>query len=601
MVLKKKTGSAMLVALFVLAAVMSTGCTRTTEVEPSNKAVTEKITDKLKEEATPTPGVPSKDDGIADTDGKDDKEITEFTINYTYLYDEPKDENEIREIIAEKTGVKVRTTWTADREILTADEWLSVKKLPDYLYLDNMSDFYEKGLLVPWDEYLDKYENLRNLYSEEEWDMFRQEDGHIYWTYSQSTDLYSEEFHNGSAFWIQVRVLEWAGYPEIQTLDEYFDLLERYYAENKTFINGEGECIDIIPYAILCDDWRYFCLENAPGFLEGTYNNGASCIVDTVNFDKPTVVNYDLTATAKRYFERLNTEYQKGMIYADFDTQSYASYIDMLATGAVLGMNDQYWDFASATEEAFADNGLADIGCDYVPLGLTIEDGMEQHYHAYSKIINRWGGIAVTTSCADPDLAFKFLNDILGQDIQNLRFWGIEGVDYLVDDDGMFYRTGEMRSRCAEKSYSRSHLCEYSNFPQKIEIGSEGKNATHPYLQESEILAGYSEPVANCLKAYGAGNYVDFVGSVREEADEWFPLYTFSSIMDDGLPYYAAYVKIQNTKHEWLPQIVKAPDFEEAWNGYLEAYGQCNAQAWFDEMQNNLDWYIEPADRKTQE
>ena len=71
--------------------------------------------------------------------------------------------------------------------------------------------------------------------------------------------------HNDEAFWIQVRVLEWAGYPEIRTMDQYFDLLESYIAENPTMEDGTEN----IAYTLLCEDWRYFCLENAPQFLDG--------------------------------------------------------------------------------------------------------------------------------------------------------------------------------------------------------------------------------------------------------------------------------------------------------------------------------------------
>ena len=34
-----------------------------------------------------------------------------------------------------------------------------------------------------------------------------------------------------------------------------------------------------IAYTILCEDWRYYCLENAPQFLDG-YPNDGSVIVD---------------------------------------------------------------------------------------------------------------------------------------------------------------------------------------------------------------------------------------------------------------------------------------------------------------------------------
>ena len=39
-----------------------------------------------------------------------------------------------------------------------------------------------------------------------------------------------------------------------------------------------------IPYTILCDDWRYFCLENAPQFLDG-YPNDGCCMVDPETSD----------------------------------------------------------------------------------------------------------------------------------------------------------------------------------------------------------------------------------------------------------------------------------------------------------------------------
>lgn len=56
-----------------------------------------------------------------------------------------------------------------------------------------------------------------------------------------------------------------------------------------------------IPYTILCDDWRYFCLENAPQFLDG-YPNDGSVMVDTETLQ---VIDYNTTPTAKRYFGKL--------------------------------------------------------------------------------------------------------------------------------------------------------------------------------------------------------------------------------------------------------------------------------------------------------
>lgn len=75
--------------------------------------------------------------------------------------------------------------------------------------------FLEKALLeadalIPIDEYWDDYPNLRNYLSDEQWEHFRQEDGHIYWIppfcVSQGENI--EVTHTGEAFWIQTRVLK---------------------------------------------------------------------------------------------------------------------------------------------------------------------------------------------------------------------------------------------------------------------------------------------------------------------------------------------------------------------------------------------------------
>ena len=56
-------------------------------------------------------------------------------------------------------------------------------------------------------------------------------------------------------------------------------------------------------------------------------------------------------------------------------------------------------------------------------------------------LFNEATGLAVTTACDDVDAAMKFVNDLLDQDIHNLRFWGVKGTDYEVDENGEFYRT----------------------------------------------------------------------------------------------------------------------------------------------------------------
>lgn len=535
-----------------------------------------------------------KEDVIPQEPGDD---IIDFTMFSAMPGNEIADGNDIQELIAKRTGVRVKEIWLTGQTAAEAvGSMVAAGELPDFIDGgDAMRILYDYGFLVPWDYYLEKYPNLKELYSEKEWEKFRQDDGHIYWA-NVFCNHYGEDkskTHNDGAFWIQARVLEWAGYPKIETVDEYFRLIEEYSAANPTFVNGEGEDVDVIPFTVLCDDWRYFCLESPPQFLMGYPNDG--CV--TVDKDTLTVGDYNSSEAARRYFGILNEEYNKGIIDKEFAEQKYDDYIAKLSTGAVLGMVDQNWDFNYTITPIFEESGLADMGCGYIPLGLTLDKGQEQRWHIYGDNLNPYSGIAITTCCKDPDRAFAFLNEILSQDIHDLRFWGVEGEDYLVDEDGMYYRTQEMREKAADPFRQERHFCMYSYMPQWLGTSRDGKNAMQPQEQASEFYATLSEPLANCLKAYGAEGYPDMIGSVYEEEQGiWFPMYSYSSAMAIETPGAYAWTRMGETKHEWLPKVVSAKNFDSEWDKYMKAYSDCKPEDFLSEMQEELEDRIEKGD-----
>lgn len=512
-------------------------------------------------------------------------EIIDFTMFSAMPGAEINDGNEIQELIAEKTGVRVKETWlTGQTDAEAIGTIIAGGEYPDFINGgEAMKALYDAGALVAWDEYLDQYPNLKEMYSDEEWDKFRQDDGKIYWA-NVFQNTYGEDkstTHNDEAFWVQAKVLEWAGYPRIKTLDQYFELLTSYTEANPAMEDGT----EYIPYTILCEDWRYFCIENAPQFLDG-YPNDGSVIVDVDNMK---IVDYNTTDTAVKYFKKLNEEYNKGNIDPEFATQTYDEYISKLSTGRVLGMCDQWWDFAYTVNDVFKQQGLDLQGCNYVPLGLTIEEGMDNQWHSYGDTINNSSGIAVTTSCSDVDAAFRFMNDLLDQEIHDLRFWGIEGVDYLVDEEGLYYRTEEMRANAADTEYKASHLCTYSYFPQWLGTSKDGKNAMQPTQQTSEFFDSLAEPLVKCFEAYGVTTYVDMIGSAKVEVGAWYPMYSFSNAMTTQTPGGVAWTRMGEVKHEWLPKVVMADSFDSAWEEYMKNYQAANPQDFLAEMQEELD------------
>ena len=532
-------------------------------------------------------------DAKENADGADSTEaggVKEFTAFFAVPGSEINDDNEIQQIIADKTGVKVKETWLTGQ---TAEEAVGMMitggELPDFICGGSgQSQLYDADVLVALDDYLDDYPNIKNFFTQQQWDQLRQDDGHIYWI-PQFSNIKGEEkvcTHNDEAFWIQARVLKWADYPEIRTMDQYFDLIERYNEANPTMEDGTEN----IPYTILCDDWRYFCLENAPQFLDG-YPNDGSCIVDPETL---TVIDYNTTDTAVKYFQKLNEEYQKGIVDPESFTQTYDEYIAKLSTGRVLGMIDQWWDFAYTAGDAIKQAGLDAQGCDYIPLPIPIDESVKNQWHCSGGVLNVSDGLAITTSCEDVEAALQFVDDLLSQDIHNLRFWGVEGVDYNVDDNGEFYRTEEQRTRAVDTAYKASHTCTYSYFPQYSGTSDDGINANKPDGQANEFFDGLNDDVKEAFSAYGAETYVDMIGT-NEAPGAWYPMWSYSNSFTTDTEGGMAWNKIGEIKHEYLPQVVMAKDFDAAWAEYMDAYNSCDPGAFIGELQTELDKRMEEA------
>lgn len=514
--------------------------------------------------------------------------IKEFTAFFAVAGSEINDDNEVQQLIAEKVGAKVKETWLTGQ---TADEAVGTMiaggEYPDFIEgQTGTTQLYEAGALVALDDYLDDYPNIKNLFTDLEWEKLRQEDGHIYWI-PQFSCIKNEEkvcAHNDEAFWIQARVLKWANYPEIKTMDDYFNLIESYNEANPTMEDGTEN----IPYTILCDDWRYFCLENAPMFLDG-YPNDGSCMVDP---ETQKVMDYNTTDTAKAYFGKLNEEYKKGIVDPESFTQSYDEYISKLSSGRVLGMIDQWWDFLNAND-AIKQAGLDKQGCDYIPVPVTI-DGRDNQWHNSGGAFNASSGLAITTSCEDVEGALQFVNDLLSQEVHNLRFWGVEGKDYEVDENGEFYRTPEERMQVSDTAYKASHMCSYSYLPQYTGTSEDGINANKPDGQASEFFSGLNDDIKEAFEAYGVETYVEMLGT-NDAPGDWYPMWSYSNNFTTNTDGGVAWTKIGELKHEKLPQVVMAKDFDGAWSEYMKAYSDCKPEDFISELQTELDRRMEQA------
>ncbi|HWT27838.1 MAG TPA: extracellular solute-binding protein, partial [Mobilitalea sp.] len=507
-------------------------------------------------------------DNTAKTEGSTTdtkKEKKEFSMFIAMSGTEIPDDNRVMNKLADMYGAWAKTTYLTGQ---SADERIGVMvaggEYPDFIVgSTGTAALLEAGALVPIDKYWDKYPNIKNYLTPEQWNMVKAADGHIYlmpqFGILKGKDMAT--YHNDEAFWIQKDVLIWDNYPQIKTMDQYFDLIKRYLEAHPKTEDGQ----DTVGFSMSAEDWRYFGIENPPLFLDGYPNDGA-CIVDPTTV---TAKDYNTTPTAKTYYKKINEVYNAGLVYPETFTLTYDDYISLISTGRVLGILDQRWNFQTA-EESLITQGL--YGKTYVPLPITIDGNRKDRWHSPSAL-DVSNGLSITTSCKDIEGALQFVNDLLSPEALKLRYWGEEGVDYTVGSDGLFSRTPEQRKNADNQDWSTANLCKYDYFPHYEGMLDDGINAADPKSQPGEFYDSLSDVEKKLLDGYGYKTFLEFL-SHDDPNQPWYPMWSYTNNWTNDTDYGMARTKITELKHEWLPKAMMAPaaQFDGIWDQYMSAY-----------------------------
>ncbi|MCL2254535.1 MAG: extracellular solute-binding protein, partial [Lachnospiraceae bacterium] len=294
-----------------------------------------------------------------------------LTMFVTEPGEQPPMSNKVVEIIRERTGVTLEIEYLVGDMNQKVGILIASGSYPDIIGAGNArGEFLEAGALLALDDYLPNYPNLWRHYGEYA-DRLRgvSEDGKIYildiWgrTYrlEDGEDDFYEAEYNGPAFWIQKDVLAWDNYANPTTLDDFFDLLARYYEAHPT-IDGQPT----LPFEVFSSDrFRSFTLRNAPQHLIGGRNEG-----DVVVNDDYSIEIYQNKDYAKRYYAKLNEVYKQGLIDQETFTRSFDQYVAAVSQGRVLAMFDQHWSFEQGEFVLVTEDK---INRTYVPLGLSFD------------------------------------------------------------------------------------------------------------------------------------------------------------------------------------------------------------------------------------
>lgn len=494
----------------------------------------------------------------------------------------PTDDNKIYKKIQEELGVTCKWEFLVGDKDQKIGVLIAGGEYPDVLFIDTFSQeqFMNAGALIPLEDII--AENCPNLQTHFEPIMNLASDpgdGHLYVmaNYGRIYNEYHVNIWQGPAFWMQKAVLAEFGYPTVQTLDEYFDLIERYM-EKYPEIDGQPT----IGFEVLCDGWRDFCLKNAPFHLVG-YPNDGNCIVD---YDTNVAEFFRDKDFAKQYYQKLNEVYDKGLIDPESFTMTYDAYMAKLSSGRVLGMFDQHWNYQDA-EFALTTEGKDERT--WVPLPLVFDTSTEPYYQD-RPVLNVNTGFALTVNCENPVRVMQFFDALLTEDWQRTLGWGIEGEDYMVDESGMFYCTQEQRDRDRDTTVRLSNeaytLWYYSP---KMEGSFSDGNATSPGSQPKEFYDGLKDYDKDFLSHYGFMTWADFLNPPPPNRVS-YPAWNVDLV--DGSDAQLAFTKIDEIGTKYLPRCIMADPaaFDGIWDEYVAEMHTCDIDAFVARVQEVLDW-----------
>ena len=501
--------------------------------------------------------------------------------------DQPTSDNKIFKKIEEEFGLKF------EFEFLAGDlqETLGVKIAgQDYADLMDGGNYAEKlmeaGALINLMDYISE-EKTPNIYNHIQPYLKRllNEKGELFiipnYGRNYNTEEYGMNYVNGPAFFIQKKVLAWDNYPVIKTMDEYFDLIERFVAANPT--NEKGQ-----PYQgfeILCEGWRGFCLFNPVQHLMGRPNDG-DVIVDIENNYKTEA--YCIQDYAKHYYRKLNEMFNKGLISQDTFVMSYDQYIEKISSGTVVGMFDQYWDFQNGNDALRAAE-MFENTYQGLPLIYTPEQAgkvVEEHY-LNGGVINVNRGFGISVNAKEPERLVQFMEKMLSDEWQKIIWWGIEGEDYSIEI-GRFLRTYVQIQNAANMVWRNQNSAYVltNSMPKKQGEMDDG-NKWDPMVQPECYFLQMNDYDKAFLAAYGMQRPLDFFNDpipLAPYGEAWqINVDVDKDVSDAKLAY-------QDAQRKYLPMaIMAAPEeFDAKWDEFVAAAEAVPVSTFVDFMQKSI-------------
>ena len=290
---------------------------------------------------------------------------------------------------------------------------IASEELPDVIWMDRGPDVEKlraAGMLVPYDDYLDKYPNLRKWAGDSTLNMLRSPDGKLY----QFPNWYTSQPNGNAGYLVNKKIYEDLGSPSLETTEDFYNYLKLV----------KEKYPDVVPFEVGIGAEGFDVLNSA--FAENYPNLFASAGFMAVPRDgKMTSVFTDPVFRESLVFQ--NKLYREKLATQDAFTQKREQVEQKILTGKAA-----VFAASSPTEFGAIGNSVLkqeDPNAGYIMVWPIHKQGLDRN-KIYPGTFNQlgWNVSVITKAAKDPEAIFAFLDWFTGPEGQRTIMWGPPGL-----------------------------------------------------------------------------------------------------------------------------------------------------------------------------
>ncbi|NIK75211.1 putative aldouronate transport system substrate-binding protein [Paenibacillus castaneae] len=472
--------------------------------------------------------------------------------------------SDLGKYLLEKTGITIKQEFPVGGT--DSDMFALMVASDDYPDLvmpkGNAGKLVDAGALLDLRPLIEKYgPNLKKVYGEYFNRLRWSEDDDAIYTLPQGGvgQIY---FESGGGFQLQHKVLESAGYPQIKTVQDYEAAIKAYVEKNPKTADGQPT----IGMSLNGGEWQILISVTNPAFYAtGAPDDGEFY----VNQDTLEAIMHYQRPEEREYFRWLNHMNDIGLLDKESFVQKYDQYKAKIASGRVLGLIDQNWDYGEA-ENALKAEGKFDST--YARFPVTLNDTFQDHSFQGTGYIAGYG-LGITKDAKDPVRLIKFLDYLASDEGQVLVNWGIEGKHYNVED-GKRVIPADVQAMKSNDNNTFKKTTGIGNYLISARYGDGVLDPTGNYYTTTfpeQIQTSYSDADKKTLAAYGATTYKDLW-----PADDAFPERKYGAAwtlpFETGSQANVIFQKTQDIMKKRIPEAIlaKPADFDKIYDTFLK-------------------------------